>query len=166
MQIMSKNKWIEKALRSIRSYLTVGGILAASLVALPSVAQADSGMVSVDSRVLNMRSGPGAQHPTQWQLRRGYPLDVIERQGKWIKVRDFEKDTGWVARSLTGKIPYHVVKSNKANIRSGPGTRYRIVNKASYGQLLRTLDKRPSWVKVQLEDGSQGWVSRHLLWGW
>ncbi len=167
MQIMSRQKSIVKALRSIKSHLTVWGLLATSLTAVPSAALADSsGMVSVHSRVLNMRSGPGTQHPTQWQLRRGYPLDVIQRQGKWIKVRDFENDTGWVAKSLIGKTPYHIVKSSKANIRSGPGTRYHIVSKATYGQLLRTLDKHPSWVQVQSEDGTQGWVLRNLLWGW
>jgi uncharacterized protein YgiM (DUF1202 family) len=141
------------------------GTMAAAMASLPVAAQAAE-MVSVRSKVLNMRAGPGARHAAQWQLERGYPLAVIGRQGDWFKVRDFENDTGWVARKLTGKQPHHIVKSSVANMRSGPGSRYRVLGKAQYGEVLRTLEKRDSWVKVQREDGSKGWVARSLLWGW
>lgn len=129
-------------------------------------AGAAQSMVSVKSSTLNMRSGPGTNHPVIWQIDRGYPLRVIGRKGSWLKVRDFENDLGWVARSLTGKTPHHIVKSKTANIRSGPGTNYRIVGKADYGDLLRTLEKRGQWVKVKRVSGGKGWVSKNLLWGW
>ena len=136
-----------------------------ALTATPATAQAAE-MVSVRSRVLNMRSGPGQNHDVQWQLRKGYPLQVIGRQGNWLKIRDFEDDTGWVSRSLTSRLAHHIVQSRVANVRSGPGTRYRVTGKAIYGEVLRTLEKRPSWVRVERENGAKGWVSRSLLWGW
>ncbi|MDP3616029.1 MAG: SH3 domain-containing protein, partial [Rubrivivax sp.] len=49
---------------------------------------------------------------------------------------------------------------------SAPTTGSRIVGKAERGEVLRTLERRDSWVKVQPESGRKGWVARRLLWGW
>ena len=132
---------------------------------LISVAQARE-MVSVDRNEANMRSGAGTGHEITWVLARGYPLQVVGRKGKWLKVRDFENDEGWVYRSLTGRTPHMIVKSQVANIRSGPGTRNRIVGKAEYGEVLRTVRHGSGWVMIRTENGLSGWVARSLLWGW
>jgi len=116
--------------------------------------------------MLNMRSGPSTNTDVLWELQRGYPLQVVQRKNRWVQVRDFEGDTGWVASSLTGRTPHHVVKVNNANLRKGPGTQHRIVGKANYGELLRTKEKRGSWVRVERPSGDNGWISKKLLWGW
>ena len=123
-------------------------------------------MVSVDRPEINMRTGPGTGHESIWLLSRGYPLTVVGRKGKWLHVRDFENDEGWVYRPLTDKTPHFVVKAKTANIRSGPSTRNRIVGKASYGDVLRTLAHRGEWAKIRDAEGLVGWVARRLLWGW
>jgi SH3-like domain-containing protein len=129
-------------------------------------AQANIEMVSVDRPKVNMRSGPGTNYPILWELGQGYPLMVIGRQGSWLKVRDFENDEGWVYQPLVGKTAHLVVKERIVNIRSGPGTRFRVVGQAKYGVVLRTMERGSGWVKVQHENGLTGWVSRSLLWGW
>jgi len=123
-------------------------------------------MVSVDRPEINMRSGAGTNHEALWRLNRGYPLKVTGRQGDWLKVSDFEGDVGWVHRPLTGNTPHFVVKSTTANIRSGPGTQHRVVGKAEYGEVLRTLERRAKWARIRTAAGLTGWVSRSLLWGW
>lgn len=140
-------------------------LLALLPLATVPAAQAQE-MVSIDRPVVNMRSGAGTEHEAIWKLNRGYPLIVTESKGDWLKVRDFENDEGWVAKRLTGKTPHFVVKSTTANIRSGPGTKYRVVGKAVYGEVLRTVERRSNWAKVRNGDGLVGWVSRTLLWGW
>ncbi|MDF1615393.1 SH3 domain-containing protein [Desulfurivibrio dismutans] len=135
------------------------------LLGLVSVAQAIE-MVSVDRPKINMRSGPGTNHSILWELGKGYPLMIIGRQDNWLKVRDFEGDEGWVYQPLVGRTPYLVVKVPIANIRSGPGTRYRLVGQARYGVVLHTLERGSGWVKVRHENGLTGWMSRDLLWGW
>jgi SH3-like domain-containing protein len=137
--------------------------LATFTVAGPSTAQE---MVSISGSTVNMRAGPGTDTEVLWELQRGYPLVVVKRQGNWLEVRDFEDDRGWVARSLVGRVPHMIVKVDRANIRSGPGSRYRVVGKAEYGELLRTLERRADWVRVRRAAGEIGWVARRLLWGW
>ena len=142
---------------------TISIVLALAFVATPAAAQQ---LVSVKGSIVNMRSGPGTRTEAIWELSRGYPLRVIGRKGSWLHVRDFEGDSGWVARSLTGSVPYHVVKSTRANLRSGPSTRDRVVARLQHGDVLRTLAKRGGWIRVRLAGGRTGWVSKGLLWGW
>lgn len=50
----------------------------------------------------NVRSGPGTEFPQQsWSpVEKYYAFEVIEQQGKWVKVRDEVLNEGWVARWL------------------------------------------------------------------
>ncbi|MCU0942306.1 MAG: SH3 domain-containing protein [Hydrogenophaga sp.] len=123
-------------------------------------------MVSVSGSTVNMRERPSLDAAVLWELQRGYPLEVTERRGNWLAVRDFEGDTGWVARSLTGDEPHHIVKSKTLNLRNGPGTDRSIVAELQRGELLKTLEKRRDWVRVERASGETGWVSRRLVWGW
>jgi len=101
----------------------------------------------------------------------GFPLEVLKRTGEWYRVRDFEGAIGWVHRDGVGKTPHMIVRTNKKskktiNLRSGPGEKSAIVAKAHYGVVLKTLEQKKGWVKVQHEQGVTGWVKRDLLWGW
>jgi SH3-like domain-containing protein len=139
---------------------TIVTLLAWCAIALaPALAQAQPAkqMVSVKGSI---------QNTILWELQKGYPLQVTQRKNRWLKVKDFEGDTGWVAASLTGRQPHHIVKVHNANVRSGPGTQHRIVSKATYGELVRTREKRGSWVRVERSEGKSGWISKKLLWGW
>jgi SH3-like domain-containing protein len=143
----------------------LNGLLLALGLSFGTVAQSQT-MVSIQGSTVNMRAGPGTHNEALWSLGKGYPLKVVGRQGRWLNVVDFENDRGWVARSLTGSTPHHIVKAEKANIRRGPGLHFRVVAQARYGELLRTREKRQGWVRVEREDGRTGWVARRLLWGW
>lgn len=138
-------------------------VIALSVSAFGAWAQT---MVSVSGSTVNMRERPSLDAAVLWELQRGYPLEVTERRGNWLAVRDFEGDTGWVARSLTGDEPHHIVKSKTLNLRNGPGTDRSIVAELQRGELLKTLEKRRDWVRVERASGETGWVSRRLVWGW
>ena len=135
------------------------------LLAAPAPAQAQS-MVSVDRPGVYLRDGPGTRNEALWKLSRGYPLQVLARKSGWLKVRDFEGDGGWILGRLTARKPHFVVKVSVANIRRAPSTKHRIVAKATYGEVLRTLERRRDWVRVRKANGTSGWVARRLLWGW
>jgi len=138
---------------------------------LASAAGAYAEMLSIDGDDVNMRSGPGTNYRIMWELGRGFPLQVLKHSGKWYRVRDFEGTIGWVHRDVVNKTPHMIVKVHKnskkrINIRSGPGTKYRIVAQAHYGVVFKTLQQKNGWVNVQHEKGVSGWVKRSLLWGW
>ena len=142
-----------------------GFIVSLSLLAFAQAALAKE-MVSVNTAQANMRSGASNKHSVLWALSKGYPLEVTQRSGNWLEVRDFENDTGWVYRSSVGKNPFVIVKAGVANVRGAPSTNSRILGKAEYGEVLGTLEQRSNWVKVRRDSGMKGWISRALVWGW
>ncbi len=148
-------------LKFLPSLLTAVALLGAGSAAIAR------DMVAIDRPEVNMRSGAGTQHEAMWVLSRGYPLEVLKRKGKWLHVRDFENDKGWVYKSLTStRKPYHVVKVNNLHIRGEPSMRGRIVSTAVKGEILTTKGRKGNWVKVEQEGGKIGWVVRRLVWGW
>ena len=138
----------------------------AGMLALDMSTASAQQMVSVAREEVNLRSGPGTRYSAEWVLGRGFPLKVVGRRGDWLQVEDFENDKGWILRQLTGATPYHIVKVKTANVRSQPTTSSRIVGRVSYGDALKTLERKSGWVKVQRSGGLRGWISRKLLWGW
>jgi SH3-like domain-containing protein len=124
-------------------------------------------MVSVAASAANMRDGPSTRHDILYQLGWHYPLKVLARQGDWLKVRDFENDVGWVHRELTSRSPTFIVKSRRANVRSGPGTNYRVIARVHYGDVMQTLERAGHWVRIRLPAPRKtGWIAHSLLWGW
>lgn len=139
--------------------------LAASLIIMSSVQTLAAEYVSVVKDGVNVRTGPGKNNPVYMELFSGYPLQVVERKGEWLKVQDFENDTGWVFSSLVEKKKTVIVNAkSKANMRSGPGTSNPVVANLERGVVLDVLERKGKWVKVRHSGGTQGYIYAPLLW--
>lgn len=140
-----------------------------TFISVASTATAE--MTSVKGDKINLRKGPGTKYSILWEYGNGYPLQVIKKQGNWVKIKDFEKDTGWIHKSLLQYSPHVVVKVNrntngKINIRKGPSTSKSIVGKAQYGVVFKTVKRKSGWINVEHESGLKGWIKESLLWGY
>jgi len=147
---------------------TVSCLLILSIIAISTSALAK--MVSVVGDNVNLRSGPGTKYSVKWKYGSGFPLKVLKEQGSWVKVEDFEGDTGWLYKKLTARTGHMIVKvhknqDKKVNIRSGPSTKYKVVGKAYYGVVFKTIKQQNGWAHVKHDSGLEGWVKRSLLWG-
>jgi SH3-like domain-containing protein len=135
-----------------------------------SISSAFAKMVSVVGDNVNLRSGPGTKYSVKWKYGSGFPLKVLQEREGWLKVEDFEGDSGWLYEKLTSRNGHMVVKvhknqNEKINIRSGPGTNYKIVGKAYYGVVFKTIKQQNGWAHVKHDSGLEGWIKRSLLWG-
>lgn len=127
-------------------------------------------MGSIKGNKVQLRSGPGTKYSVKWEYGNGFPLKILSKNEDWIKVTDFENDSGWVHKDYIDSTPHMIVKVNKGkkkkiNLRSGPGVGYKIVGKAYYGVVFQTLEQEKGWVKIKHESGLTGWIKRSLLWG-
>lgn len=127
-------------------------------------------MLSVKGDKVNIRSGPGKKYRVRWEYGDGFPLRILKKKGKWLQVKDFEGDSGWVYKNLLVDKPRMIVKANRnqnksINIRKEPGTTKKIVGKAYYGVVFSSIEQKSGWVKVRHESGLEGWIKRSLLWG-
>ncbi len=146
----------------------VGGTLAMVLVlvCLPvavAVAAAPQ-RLSVKVGLANVRAAPSRKAKVLWQVARYHPFMVIGCQGNWCHCRDFEGDTGWVHKKLLARIPTVITIKESCNVRSGPGTGNRILFVVDREVPLKVLKRQGHWLKIQHEDGDQGWIHRSLVW--
>ena len=133
---------------------------------LLSVVTASATRLSVSADKVNVRSGPGTSHEILWTVGQYYPVDIIKTSGSWCQFRDFEGDTGWIHRSLLGKISAVIVKGTIVNVRSGPGTGYSVLFQAEKGVSFKLLKRKKDWFEVQHADGEVGWIHKSLVWGY
>ena len=56
-------------------------------------------------------------------------------------------------------------KKDKINIRSGPGTNFKVVGQAYYGVVFAVVDKKGRWRKIRHDSGLSGWIQQDFLWG-
>jgi len=68
--------------------------------------------------------------------------------------------------SSTPKIPpapsFHVTEViwTSVNLREGPGMNYKVVGNIKKGTSLKILEVKGNWLHVQLQNGTEAWVSK------
>ncbi len=116
----------------------------------------------------NLRAGPGTKYdPPTWQVFKYMPFKKVSKKGNWYKVKDVDNDTHWIySKLITSKYKCAVVKSDKANIRTGPGTKFdkSALSPALKYDSFKVIKNQKKWVKIIDEFGDTGWIFKKLLW--
>ncbi len=121
--------------------------------------------VSIKGDTINVRTGPGTNYQVYMELFKGYPLRVVATQGDWLKISDYERDTGWIHRSLVEKNNTVIVNGKKAvNMRAEPSTNSPIIATVERGVILTRLETSGKWLKVKHSSGMIGWIYKPLIW--
>ncbi len=143
--------------------LTKSVVMAATIVLFATASVMAAEFVSVVKDGVNLRSGPATNTEVLFQLPAGYPLKVLARKGKWLKVSDFENDKGWVFKTLVSRTPYVIVKVKECNARSGPGTGFKKIGTLAREVILKKIGRKGEWIKVS-HPQLTGWVHSKLVW--
>lgn len=149
----------------IRKITFAIALLAMALFLIPGVFAADPvARMSVGVRAANVRTGPGESFDIAWQVELYHPLLVMERQGEWYRVRDFEGDQGWISRTLLTYNRTVAVAKDNVLARLLPEAGSRVLFKSEKGTAFRELLRKGEWVKVRHGEGETGWIHESLLW--
>ena len=119
---------------------------------------------AVSANKCNVRSGPGEEFDIIWQVEKYYPLEVIDKKGKWRFFRDVEGDEGWIHVDLLDKADTVVLVKDKCNIRSGPGTKHSVTFIAEKGIPFKVVNRKKQWIQIEHADGDKGWIHSSLVW--
>ena len=147
--------------------------------AAPPPPASGSKTVYVNSSIgLNVRSGPGTNHPVIGALSHGTKITVTDENSSWYKL-SFNGKTGYVSKSYTtadgaagpiqpsppsqsspniGSPKAGVVTSGGVNIRSGPGTTYKIIGSLANGAKVTILQENAGWYKID-NGRTEAWVN-------
>jgi len=118
--------------------------------------------LSIAPSIANIRSGPGTGYDVLWQVAKYHPILVLKKTGAWYHFRDFEDDKGWIHNSLVRKISTVITNKNKCNLRSGPGTKFKILFTTEKGVPFKILKRKGNWIHVQHADGDKG-IRHHRI---
>ena len=117
---------------------------------------------------LNLREGPGVQYKI---IRRIYPGDRVqsyESSGPWRKVDHGGGVepwvTGWASANfletdlIVGRyLIITPIPDGYLNLRTGPGTKYKILRRIYPGDRVQMVDAKGSWRYIELDNGIRGW---------
>lgn len=150
---------MKKVRLALRLCVMVGLILSMG------VGAAWAARIAVKSDIANMRFGPGTDHEVLWQVEKYHPFIVMDRKGKWIKVKDYEGDQAWVHESIvSAKVRGVVTVKSKCNVRNKPSTKGDVKFTVEKGVPFKVLKTQGNWLKIQHADGESGWIYKTLVW--
>ncbi|MFD2629731.1 N-acetylmuramoyl-L-alanine amidase [Oceanobacillus kapialis] len=153
--------------------LILFAVLVGSLLVLPHDGEAETGEVyEVGDINLNVRSEPSGTGPVIGQLQKGDQVISFEEKYGWVRTY-YAGEEAWVAAHYLTKMSQEnqAIKPDKQRlqvtgqsvyIRTGPGTDYAIKSSASAGNTYNMLTKDADWYKIELADGSTGWIASWL----
>ena len=107
---------------------------------------------------LNMRQNKNTNSKVITIIPKGADVNILDFDGYWYKLeyngkegysyKKFIKEYKTQDANFNLNLKVTVDKGSNLNIRSGPSTNYKIIGKATNGQILKTTGKVGSWYKV------------------
>lgn len=119
---------------------------------------------SVKNDGVNIRAGASDKDDVLWEVFKDFPLQILQRQGTWSQIKDFEGDTGWISSALLSKKQTVIVKVQIANLRSGPGQNFEPVATVKSGVVFDLVKREGDWLQLRHADGTEGWIFSTLVW--
>ena len=133
---------------------------------------------------VTLRAGPGTNHPVITTLPKGIKIDVVGKEGEWLKVESKHGDKpGYIEERFarlesTAKTPasktatptsvagaYRTVKD--VDLREGPGTKHKVVTKLPAGLKVNVVRAEGDWLRVESKKGGKpGYLEKKSVERW
>jgi len=154
--------------------LTVSLVAPAAPHAQSGVSIGKSGLpvprfVTLKSKKVNVRVGPGQDYKVSWIFTRpGLPIEIVQEFDNWRRVRDAEGEMGWVFHSLLSGVRSGVVapwgQDEPEPVRRRPDRNARASALLQPGVVARVDTCKNGWCRVS-GDNYRGWIDQQSLWG-
>jgi len=138
-------------------------ILFASIVCEVPTISAKGETIIINTKSLNVRSGPGLTYPVAGSMKKGERAEVISTTGDWHEIK-FGTGTGWIASWLVvnegatkQSAMTAVSKVNALNIRTEPSLNAAVIGQMNAGEEAAMTGRQGEWVSIS-KNGVDGWV--------
>ena len=122
--------------------------------------------VSLKSNDANIRVGPSKNYPVEIKyIKKNYPLKILEEYGEWRKVEDFQKNNGWIHKSLiSGTRTGIVLSKDNKNIKLLNTLNGNVIGELGQGNIVYLKKCKIDWCLIST--GSfKGWMDKKYIWG-
>ena len=122
--------------------------------------------ISLKSNDANIRVGPSKNYPIEIKyINKNYPLKVLEEYEDWRKVEDFQKNFGWIHKSLISGIRTGIVLSNdNKTIKLLNTLNGNVIGEIGSGNIVFLEKCKIDWCLVSFRD-YKGWIDKKNIWG-
>lgn len=128
-------------------------------------AKKDTGFMSLKSKKVNLRSGPGREYIIKYTYQvHGMPLKILDSYYDWKKIQDYQGDTGWISKNLLSKRRMIIVTSNMTTLQKGRNVKTRPLLVMKKNVVAKLLKCKGEWCKIELKE-KKGWVQKSDVWG-
>jgi len=111
----------------------------------------------------NIRLGPSTNFRVLAEVPKATPLVIISEENDWSRVYLPNGDIGWIRNDLHADVEGSLFAKQDCNVREGPGTNYRRIDRIKAGTPVIELEKQDNWYKVELPSKKEGWIREDLL---
>ena len=130
-----------------------------------SFANESINFLSLKNNEVNLRQGPSFEYPIKFIYKKKFlPIEVLDKSETWIKIKDFENNSGWIHISQVSKKKSAINKKKNSVIYKKPTIFSKPVAKLEIGRLVLIKRCKVEWCKITSGDFS-GWVYKNSLWG-
>ena len=125
-------------------------------------ATAEAAEVKVTTANLNLRTGPSTSYQVILVIPKGAQVEVTGYSGNWAKVT-YNGKTGYASNAYLKPAAVEMYYTTASlNLRSGPGTSYKVLLVMPKGAGVEVLQKNGDWYQVRYK-GTTGYASRKYL---
>ena len=122
--------------------------------------------VSLKSNDANIRVGPSINYPIEIKyIKKNYPLKIFEEYEEWRKVEDFQKNIGWIHKSLISGVRTGIILSNNnKNIELFNTLGGNVIGEIGKGNIVYLEKCKINGCLVSIEN-YKGWINKKNIWG-
>jgi hypothetical protein len=131
-----------------------------------------SGPAVAMEKNVNLRGQAAINSEIVTHIRRGEVVDVLEEvtvkhpktdePGRWAKVALPAGSVVWV-NALFIDPSTKAVRPKRLNVRSGPGENYSVLGRVDRGYVVKEVENKGEWIKIEAPTNSYAFVAAHLL---
>ena len=130
-----------------------------------SFANENINFLSLKNNVVNLRQGPSFEYPIKFIYKKKFlPIEILDKSETWIKIKDFENNSGWIHISQVSKKKTAINKKNNSVIYKKPTIFSKPIAKLEIGRLVLIKRCKVEWCKITSGE-FKGWVFKSSLWG-
>ena len=121
--------------------------------------------LSLKNNEVNLRQGPSFEHPVKLIYKKKYlPILIIFFYETWRKIKDFEKNSGWIHISQLSKRRTAINYKNNSILFKKPTIYSKPIARLETGRLVLINKCNLKWCKITSGDFN-GWINKKYLWG-
>jgi len=122
--------------------------------------------VSLKSNDANIRVGPSTNYPIIIKyIQKSYPLKILEEYDDWRKIEDFNKNNGWIHKSLiSGNRTGIILSNNDDKIKVYNTIEGKIIGKIGAGNIISINKCKIDWCSISINE-YKGWIFKKNIWG-